>query len=73
MAVHRASLSFYPLVGVKVEKVTGFRDGGFPAPTAAVRPTKPLSARLRNSVRCHGRQRTLRQSSPSLTRPPPFG
>jgi len=34
----RASLSFYPLVGLKVEKVTGVRDGDFPASTAAVRP-----------------------------------
>jgi len=38
MDVHKTSLSFYLLVEVKVEKVTGFRDGGFPASTAAVRP-----------------------------------
>ena len=35
--------------------------------------TKPPSARLRNSIRCHCRQRTFEQSSPSLSRSHPFG
>jgi len=65
MAVHRASLSFYPLVGLKVEKVTGGKNGGL---SLLQRRVKSHDRSALGCATCSipdWSERTVKQCSPS--------